>query len=202
MYRYGSHFNDMRGIRDMASYRERNSRGRKAGFLQQVLLLFLIGFFVGAVFYTLFQNSFAGLMGQLEGNMSAWQGKEYNFWYEFLHALWSHGKYFILLWILSVNIRAGRIYQRGFTIYTGIRNGFLLLFFLMGKGGRGCILYLASLFPQCIILVPLYLFSFLWQNESGKKEHRGAVYVGITVFFLMACLLEVKVNLPLMEKVM
>ena len=27
------------------------------------------------------------------------------------------------------------------------------------------------------------------------------VYVGVTVLFLAACLLEVKVNLPLMEKV-
>ncbi len=186
----------------MASYHERNSRGRKAGFIQQVVLLFLIGFFVGAVFYTLFQNSFSGLMEQLEGNMSAWQGREYNFWYEYIHALWSHGKYFVLLWVLSVNVRAGRIYQRGFTIYTGIRNGFLLLFFLMGKGGRGCILYLASLFPQCLLLAPMYLFSFLWQNGSGKKEHKETVCIVIMALFLVACLLEVRVNLPLMEKVM
>lgn len=186
----------------MASYRERGSRGRRAGFLQQITLLFLIGFFIGALFYTLFQNSFSDLMTQLEGNMSAWQGREYSFWYEFFHALWSHGKYFVLLWIVSVNAGVGRIYQKGFTIYTGIRNGFLLLFFLMGKGGRGGILYLASLFPQCLLFVPLYLFCFAWQNESGKKEHRGAVYMGITALFLAACFLEVKVNLPLMGKIM
>ena len=191
----------VRGVIDMASYRERNSRGRKAGFLQQTALLFLIGFFAGAVFYTLFQNSFSDLMEQLEGNMVSWQGREYRFWYEYLQSLWSHGKYFALLWILSVNVRARRVYQRGFTVYTGIRNGFLLLFFLMGKGGRGVLLYLASLFPHAVLLAPLYLFSFLWQNESGKKEHRGMVYVGVTVLFLAACLLEVKVNLPLMAKV-
>lgn len=185
----------------MAAYHERNSRGKKAGFLQQTALLFLIGFFVGALFYTVFQNSFADLMEQLEGNMSAWQRREYRFWYEYVHSLWSHGKYFALLWILSVNVRAGRIYQRGFTVYTGLRNGFLLLFFLMGKGGRGCLLYLASLFPQALLFVPLYLFSFLWQDEPGKKEHRGVVYVGVTVLFFLACLLEVRVNLPLMEKV-
>lgn len=198
MYRYDRF---CEGAGDMASYRERNSRGRKAGFFQQTALLFLIGFFAGAVFYTLFQNSFADLMEQLEGNMTSWQGREYRFWYEYLQSLWSHGKYFALLWILSVNVRAGRIYQRGFIVYTGIRNGFLLLFFLMGKGGRGVLLYLASLFPQALLLAPLYLFSFLWQNEPGKKEHCGMVYVGVTVLFLAACLLEVKVNLPLMEKV-
>lgn len=170
--------------------------------MQQTALLFLIGFFVGAVFYTLFQNSFSDLMERLEGNMSVWQGRKYHFLYEFLQSLWTHGKYFALLWILSVNVRAGRIYQQSFVIYTGICNGFLLLFFLMGRGGSGWLLYLASLFPHCLLLVPLYLFCILWLNGTGKKEYRGIVYVAIIATFLLACLLEVKVNLPLMGKIL
>lgn len=134
--------------------------------------------------------------------MAVWGGGKYSFWYEYLQSLWSHGKYFSMLWILSVNHRAERVYQNGFTVYTGLRSGFLLLFFLMGKGGRGILCYLASLFPHGILLAPLYLFSFLWQTEGGRKERRGMVYVGIAAVFLIACLLEVKVNLPLMGKVL
>lgn len=169
--------------------------------LQKITLLFLIGFFFGAIFYYLFHNSFEELMIQMESSLSGWSQGGHSFGYIFLQSLWNHGKYFVLLWLLSVS-RISKIYQRVFAIYTGIRNGFLLLFFVFGKGGWGIFLYLISLFPHCLLLVPLYLFSFSWINEKRYHRHRTSVYLLIVLLFFAACFLECKCNLPIMEAVL
>lgn len=175
-----------------------NSRLGKTGFLQRIALLFLIGFFIGALFYYIFQNSFSGLMKQMTQNVTNWSAGQHSTGYELLSCLWNHGKYFALLWLLSVNNRVCRVYQTIFTMYTGLRNGFLLLFFIFGRGVKGILLYLVSLFPHCLLLLPLYLFSYLLINESRKREHKGIVCVGIVLVFFAACLLEIKCNLPIM----
>lgn len=169
--------------------------------LQRIALFFLIGFFFGAIFYYYFQNSFEGIMKQMEEGVSGWSGEEYSFSYEFLQSLWNHGKYFVLLWLLSVS-RISKAYQTAFTVYTGVRNGFLVLFFVFGRGLKGILLYLASLFPHCLILLPLYLFSFSWINESRTQKHRIPVYIFIVLMFLTACFLECRCNLPIMEAVL
>ncbi|MCH5252370.1 MAG: stage II sporulation protein M [Lachnospiraceae bacterium] len=178
------------------------SQIRKTGFLQKILLLFLIGFFFGALVYYIFQNSFSGLMEQMEQNMIGWSGEGYEMSNGFLQSLWNHGKYFFLLWLLSVS-PVFLLYQSAFTVYTGIRNGFLVMFFIFGRGLRGIFLYFASLFPHCIVFLILYLFCFAWIRESKKTDsqpkHKGFVYIAVTLVFLAACLLECKGNLPLME---
>lgn len=176
-------------------------QSEKIRSLQKIALLFLIGFFFGAIFYYFFQNSFGELMNRTEDSLAGWSRGEYSFAYEYLQSVWNHGKYFALLWLLSVS-RIAKLYQRLFTIYTGIRNGFLVLFFVFGKGSRGILLYLASLFPHCLVLLPLYLFSFSWINESRHQKHRIPVYFLLTLVFLTACLLECKCNLPIMEAVL
>lgn len=169
--------------------------------LQKIALLFLIGFFFGAVFYYFFQNSFADLMSRMEDGLSGWSRGEYSFRYELLQSVWNHGKYFALLWLLSVS-RIAKVYQRVFTLYTGMRNGFLVLFFIYGRGLRGILLYFASLFPHCLILIPLYLFSFSWINGNRQRRHRVPIYILIIFLFFSACLLECKCNLPIMEAVL
>lgn len=175
-------------------------QSEKIRSLQKIALLFLISFFFGAVFYYFFQNSFGELMSQTEDSLAGWSGGEYSFAYEYLQSVWNHGKYFALLWLLSVS-RIAVLYQRLFTIYTGIRNGFLVLFFVFSKGARGILFYLASLFPHCLLLLPLYLFSFSWINEGRHQKHRIPVYFMIAITFFAACLLECKCNLPIMEAV-
>lgn len=169
--------------------------------LQKVTLLYLIGFFFGAIFYYVFHNSFEELLIQMESSLAGWSGGEHSFGYVFLQSVWNHGKYFALLWLLSVS-RIAKIYQRVFAVYTGIRNGFLLLFFVFGKGGWGILMYLASLFPHCLLLLPLYLFSFSWINEKRHPRHRFPVYLMIVVLFFAACFLECKCNLPIMEAIL
>lgn len=158
-------------------------------FLQKILLLFLVGFFFGAVFYYVFQNSFSEITGKI---------KEQSFLRSFLYSLWNHGKYFGLFWLLSGS-RVIRIYQPVFILYTGLRNGFLIMFFIFGKGVRGILVYLISLFPHCLLLVPLYLFSFFLVKENRQKKHAGPVAVILLLVFLAACYGESRWNLPLMK---
>lgn len=178
--------------------RKHHNRLGNTEFLQRIILYFLIGFFCGAVFYYSFQNSFGGMQDQLEKNVSTWSVGRNSFLALFGKSLWNHGKYFILLWILSVSKISGG-YQKLFTIYTGVRNGFLMLFFLFAKNLYGIVLYLASLFPHVLLLAPLYLFSF--SVIQGKKQPRHKAFFGVAVLLVFgtACFLEVKCNLPLME---
>lgn len=181
--------------------RKYHNRLGNTDFLQRMVLYFLIGFFCGAVFYYSFQNSFGGIQEQLERNITQWSVDGAPFFALFGKSLWNHGKYFVLLWILSVSRLSGG-YQKLFTIYTGIRNGFLLLFFLFSKNLYGLILYLASLFPHLLLLAPLYLFSFSVIQEKRQVRHKGIFALLLLLVFGTACFLEVKCNLPLMGKIL
>lgn len=177
------------------------SRMGKSRFMKQIALLFLIGFFIGAAFYYLFQNSFSGLIKSFETQLSAWPDNTYPFSYKMVQALWNHGRYFILFWLLSVT-RIHNLYQSAFILYTGFRNGFLVLFFLLGKGGVGILWYLLSLFPHALVFIPLYLFSFAWVKEKGhRREHKKLVILFLGVAFFAACFLEARYNLTLMAKI-
>ncbi len=183
------------------SYREANRRGMK-GFIQKIILFFLVGFFVGALFYYFFQNSFLGLSEQMEQNSRLWVLESHKKSYQFFYVLWNHGKYFLLLWILSVNRKVCQWYQNIITVYAGIRHGFLVLFFVLSKGAKGILFYFASLFPQAFLFVPVYLFSFLWINESRQREHGKAVVGILFLLFTAACLLESNVNLVIMSRLL
>lgn len=182
-------------------YQEKNQRGIK-GLLQKIVLLFLLGFFAGALFYYFFQNSFLGLSEQMELNASQWTEESHGDFYQFIYVLWNHGKYFLMLWILAVNPRVCRWYQNILTVYTGIRHGFLVVFFILSKGVKGILFYAASLFPHTLLLMPVYLFSFLWINESRQREHGKAVISIILLLFVAACLLESYVNLAIMGRLL
>lgn len=183
------------------SYHESNRRGN-TGFIQKISLFFLVGFFVGALFYYFFQNSFLGLSEQMEQNSKQWVREDHGNLYQFLYVAWNHGKYFLLLWILSVNRKVCQWYQNLITVYTGIRHGFLVLFFVLSRGAKGILFYFASLFPQAFLLVPVYLFSFLWINESRQREHGKAVIGILFLLFMAACLLESHANLMIMSKLL
>lgn len=187
---------------DMVFRRKMNRRPGRTGLWQKAVLRFFVGFLIGALFYYIFQKSFSGLFQDLEKNMSSWEMRGHSFVSGFLRSLWNHGKYFGLFWIMVRNRKIYKTYEILFTIYTGLRNGFLLLFFLMERGMRGILLYLASLFPHILLFAPLYVFCFYWANESRQRERKLSAYLAIAVVFLAACALEVKCNLPLMEKIM
>ncbi len=176
-------------------------RIKKPGFFRRILLLFLTGFFCGGLFYYIFQNSFSSLLVSFEGSADYWSGQEQDPIYSFVQVLWNHGKYFALLWLLAYS-RIKRGYQMGFTLYTGVRNGFLLMFFLFAQGSRGILIYVCSLLPQCLIFVPLYLFCFVWINENREIRYKIPMTAAVLLLFVAACMMESRWNLPLMRFVL
>lgn len=182
-------------------HRMNYSRLGSREFLQKIFLCFLIGFFFGALFYYFFQNSFnESLQAVLNYNRKTWD-KEVSFVAKWFRCLWNHGKYLGLLWILSVS-PIGVVSQRIFVVYTGIRNGFLFVFFLYAKSVFGVVLYLASLFPQVLLFVPIYLTLFYETTQNRQLKHGKIRIVFMILAFLTACLVEVKWNYPLMKKIL
>ena len=171
-------------------------------FLHGVVLCFLIGFFAGALFYYFFRQSFENLIVYVQDNIVRYKNSGKSVWLNVVRVLWSHGKYFIFFWIFMVNPTAEKFYQILFILYTGVRNGFLLLFFVMSQGVRGFFLYGASMFPHIFLFLPLYLFCFFWTQKNRHRRNELWVPVLIGIIFLSACFIEVKFNLPLMERLL
>lgn len=178
--------------------RHRQSQLGNTEYLQKILLVFLIGFFIGAVFYYIFQHSFTDLSKQLEYNITLWTHEGDSSWKLLMSSLWQHGKYLLLFAIFSIG-PLKKAYQKIFVWYTGLRSGFLLMFFLCAKGAFGLLLYPLSLIPHGLFLVPLYLYSFSTVNENRQDKGQITKWIIVILVYIAACVLEVKVNLPMME---
>ena len=68
--------------------RHRHNQLGNAEELQRIFLFFLIGFFLGAVFYYIFQQSFEELKKQLEDNLTLWSQEESSSLTLFAKSLW------------------------------------------------------------------------------------------------------------------
>lgn len=178
-------------------------REKKRGavsFYQGIALLFLGGFLLGGIFYFLFQNSFTGLFDGFMKGLQEVVDKEQSAGYKMVQALWKHGRFFVLFWLLSVTVLHD-LYRCFFVAATGFRNGFFLFFLLKGKGSSGILLYFAEMFPQVLLFVPLYLFSFLWAKEKGhNRKHKRIVYVLIGMAFFAACYIEAVYNVGFIRR--
>ncbi len=188
------------GLTMRSKERFRNRRGKNP-FFQNIMILFLVGFFIGAIFYYLFQNSFAELFQSMENSFVQWKTQETVSWWDFLAIMWNHGKYFGLMWILSGS-KVSHWFERIFTIYTGLRNGFLMMFFLFSRGFMGIVLYFVSLMPQGVLFAPLYLFSFLYIREKRQVKRQTTIYIVLALTFLTACLFEFKFNCSWMKSLL
>lgn len=172
-------------------------------FVKIKKLLYGVGlsFLAGAMFYLFFRQSFRDVYNEIGSSMTKWQ-QEKGIMAELYHSLWNHGKFFVILWILSVNRTAVRWYIRLFLGFTGIRNGFLFLFFVMNRGWMGVLCYLASLFPHCILFSLIYLYSFGLIEKKRQQKHKMLLFIILLFAFIAACLLEVYFNLPMMQKLL
>ncbi len=160
------------------------SRRRKA------VLFFLAGFFSGGILYYLCQKPAGDALAALEENMVLWAAQEREFFQVFLFILWERSKVFAVLWLAGYT-KICKTYICAFLIYTGIQSGFLLTFFIMIRGTRGLLYWLASGFP-------LYIYSF-YRLFERKREKQTPAILFITVCFITACLLEAKFNVPLIQ---
>ena len=184
-------------VREFREYSEAELSG---GWFSVFLLVFLLELSKIYNFYYFFRQSFFSLNKQLAEHVEQWKTGGDALWIVFLKIAWNHGKYFVLIWIFAVNPSVETMYQWFFCAYTGVRNGFLLLFFLMNRGLKGIFLYGVSLFPQALVFLPLYLCCFAWVQKNRHQRNERWMPVLFLLFFLSACYLEAKCNLPLMER--
>ncbi len=199
-------------MRSFFEYRRR--RQGRIGFMQKVLLTFLLGFLFGALFYYLFRHSFEEIYDQWMDHMTEWKKSSPSFFSGWIRSVWNHGKYLGLFLLLASNHRVKKELEFFwvevvYTLYAGIRSGFLLVFFLVNRGIRGIWLYGITLFPHSFVLTGMYLFCFYWMGKwhygqrFGMERSRGSrilFFLGTWAILLIAAGMETKWNLPLVSK--
>ncbi len=158
--------------------------------VQRIVFFFLIGFFFGGIFYFIFCDYFSGL--SVETYSSGFSVSL------LISSICHHGKYYALLWLLSTS-RFAYIYPTVFTVYTGVRNGFLMLYFMCASGFYGLALYFVSLFPHAFLFVPLYIYSFYLIRKEKAPRHRVLIILLLICMYGAGCYMETRVNLPLMS---
>lgn len=173
--------------------RRRYYQLEKVEYLQKIILLFLIGFFFGGCIYYFFQMSFQNVCIQSEQKETTIV--------LMMKTIWQHGKYLILYFVFRATpVTKG--YEKIFSLYTGIRNGFLFLFFLYENGIYGIIIYFLSLFPHGLLLLMLYVYLFLHTNKNKQERPQVVKWILVLLVFFAACIMEVKFNLPIMARVL
>lgn len=182
---------EMRGGRAMTFFDFVKSRRKKA------VLFFLTGFFSGGILYYLCQQPAGDALAALEEDMEIWASGEQEFIRAFLFVLWERGKSFSVLWLAGYT-KIYKAYICAFLVYAGLHSGFLLTFFVMVRGTRGILFWLASGCPQLIAFVPLYIYSFYCIFER-RKDKMAPAFILIVMCFLIGCVLEARGNVPLMK---
>lgn len=164
---------------------------------KKAVLFFLAGFFSGGILYYLCQEPASEALETLEANMLLWASEEQAFLSAFLFILWERGKVFSVLWLAGYT-KIYKAYVCAFLVFVGIQSGFLLTFFVMRRGAKGTLYWLAAGCPQLLLLVPLYVYSFYRIFERRKEKSVSAV-IFILLCFVTSCVLEARFNVPLLR---
>lgn len=164
---------------------------------KKAVLFFLAGFFSGGILYYLCQQPAADALAALEENMLLWAEEEREFIQVFLFVLWERGKVLSVLWLAGYT-KLYKAYICAFLVYTGIQSGFLLTFFVVTRGARGMLFWLATGFPHLLLLAPLYVYSFYRIFERKRDKAMPAVLF-VAVCFVVSCVLEARFNVPLVQ---
>lgn len=164
---------------------------------KKAVLFFLAGFFSGGILYFLCQKPAGETLAGMQENLMLWAEGEQDFFQALLFIVWERGKAFFVLWLAGYT-KIYKAYICAFITYVGMQWGFLLTFFLMMRGTRGIVCWLVSGVPHLFLLVPLYIYSFYRIFEKKRKKAMPAV-IFIIFVFLLSCVLEAKVNIPLLQ---
>ena len=167
------------------------SRRRKAA------LFFLAGFFSGGILYYLCREPAGDALAALEENMLVWASGEQDFFQALFFILWERGKVFCVLWLAGYTM-IYKAYISAFLVYVGMQSGFLLTFFVMIRGTRGILYWLASGCPQTLVFVPLYVYCF-YRIIERRREKMMPAALFILICFFVGCMLEARFNLPIIQ---
>lgn len=164
---------------------------------KKAILFFLAGFFSGGLLFYLCRQPMGEALSQMEENLIFWASVEQSVWETLFILIWDRGKTLGILWLAGfTGIR--KIYIGACIVCSGIQSGFLLFYFLLFRGARGVFFWGASSVLHLLFLCPLYLYSFYHICEK-KREKRVPVLLVTLVLFVLSCVLETKVGVPLIQ---
>lgn len=168
--------------------------------IKEMILIFLLGFFVGGILFFSFRSSYEIELVQLETGLSLWALKEEPFLRIFIMVLWDHAQGFLLMWLLSVT-KISLWYTRILFSFRGFGYGFCFGFFIASRGFGGMLRFFQSLFPQVFFFVPMYLFLVWYFFCETTKRKQGLAVLISSLLLLLGCFMECRFNIPLMQNI-
>lgn len=141
----------------------------KIGIAKILLICFFIGIVFGAVVSNLFRDFYINNFFLFDDSyLQTLKTGELNHFVIFQMALITHLKEFTLLCILTTTMFGVPVFM-GHSVYKGFCAGFLVATATMRYGIEGILFFLSYLFPQYIILIPLYIFVYLKGYELNYR---------------------------------
>ena len=177
-------------------------------------MFFLLSFFLGVLCMNLWREHQVSVMIALQ-QFYQWQGNgvEVALGDLFVFLLQERGLLFALLVFFGAG-KYGKMFHGLFVTYLGFGLGLIFASFLLVFGTIGLLLFAASLFPQILLYLPVYLLllktSGLWQKQrEGKTEKFSSkewgllccFFVILFLVFLLGVFLEAYVNPVVLEKI-
>ncbi len=160
-----------------------------------MILLFLLGFFFGTLFYWIFRNSFYQELREINQLAVTAQSPS---WKAFLFIAWEQTKTYGLLWVLS-STPLKIPYIVWIILYKGFTNAFIFSFFIMEYGWYGIRLIVCYELPHGPVFLLIYLLTFAKIEKENHNKRLWLILVSLYVALMLACFLEIHFNIPWMK---
>lgn len=178
-----------------------------------LLYLFMIGLFLGILFVNVRHDVWINDDGLLNAvMMKQLQNSELDGSYLFGYIV-KHRIFVILTVGLLASTVIGLPIIYGYVCYLGVSAGCILSIAVIRYGIRGLFFMAASIFPQGLVLIPGYIFLFIWSIDCNKRLYgkygvpeeryfagkqfvlkKGIKLLGILLIIILGCVIESYVN--------
>lgn len=187
------------------------------GIHRIAILLLLLGVLLGTIFANLFKDIYLSDITLTNSmNISKINTLQINYGSLLKFVLENNYKKYFLLWILSATV-IGIPFMVLFIVYHGFCTGFIISISTMQYGLKGILLFLAYIFPQYLIYIPIYIFA-LWKGydmcinmyyntKTNMKSKMGVVIerlpfiLVLAVMLLLGSIVETYFNTFILQKV-
>lgn len=171
----------------------------KFGIDKFIILILIFGVIIGTVFANFFREEFFYDLKTLTSiNLSSMNKIDINYGVLLKYVLVKNFKPYLLIWILNITI-LGIPFMILFILYSGFFAGFMVSIFTINYGLKGILLFLAYLFPQYLIYIPVFIIT-LWRgytlyNENlnykniNNKGNNHSFWDKFIMFFMLALFL-------------
>ena len=185
-------------------------QGRSSYYL---MYLFMTGLFLGILFVNIRHDVWIKDDGLLNAVMiKQLQNSELDGNYLFGYIV-KHRVFTILTVGLIASTIIGLPVICGYVCYLGVSAGCILSIAVVRYGIRGLLFMAASIFPQGFLLIPGYIFLFIWSMDCNRRLYgkynipeeryfvgkqfvlqKGIKLLGILILIIIGCVIESYVN--------